>query len=100
MMIAHTGDVFLNGKSMYEVTSLDKVKNPEVYKASWDPDFTVYTWYTEQDEKSDETVIYANFQGKNPNEEDVEISVRKHCFYPEAEGIGYITLSGFTVSKA
>ena len=99
-IIAHTGDVFLNGKSMYEVTSLDEVKNPVVNKSSWDPDFTVYTWYTEQDEKSDETVIYANFQGRNPNEEDVEISVRRHCFYPEAEGISYITLSGFTVSKA
>lgn len=27
--IAHTGDVYLNEKSMYEVTTLDKVKNPQ-----------------------------------------------------------------------
>ena len=98
--IAHTGEVYLNDKSMYEVTDLEKVKNPEVYKASWDPKFSVYTWYTEQDEAADETVIYANFHGLNPNEENVEINVRRNCFYPDREGVGYITLSGFAVTKA
>ena len=90
--IAHTGEVYLNGKSMYEVTELDKVVHPVVYKKSWDPDFTIYTWYTEQDE--------ANFQGKDPNVENVEINVRENCFYPSKEGVGYITLSGFTVKQA
>lgn len=98
--IAHTGDVFLNGKSMYEVQSIDAVKAPEIYKPSWDQPFTLNVWYAEQDEASDETVLYANFQGKDPNKENVEITARKHCFYPEAEHVGYITLSGFTVSKA
>lgn len=98
--IAHTGDVYLNGKSMYEVTDMEGVKNPVRSRTSWDPDFSVYTWYTEQDEEQDMTVFYANFQGKNPNEENVEISARKNCFYPEAEGIGYITLSGFTICQA
>ena len=74
--IAHTGEVYLNGKSMYEVTELDKVVHPVVYKKSWDPDFTIYTWYTEQDEATNETVLYANFQGKDPNVENVEINVR------------------------
>ena len=99
-MVAHTGDVFLNEKSMYEVTSLEQVKNPEVYKASWNPSFSIYTWYSEQDSEKNQTVIYANFQGKDPNKENVEISVRRNCFYPSEEGKGYITLSGFTVSKA
>jgi hypothetical protein len=99
-IVAHTGDVFLNNKSMYEVTELDKVLNPQKNMRSWDPDFTVYTWYTTQDTEKNETIIYANFQGKNPNEENVEISVRKNCFYPKEEGIGYITLSGFTVRQA
>ena len=97
---AHTGEVYLNGKSMYEVTSLDKVKKPEIYKKSWDQAFTVYTWYVEQDEEKNETVFYVNFQGKNPNEETVEINVRENCFYPSKEGIGYITLSGFVVKQA
>ncbi len=98
--IAHTGEVYLNDKAMYEVTSLEQVMHPAPSMVSWDPDFTVYTWYTEQDEKQDTTVIYANFQGADPREEKVEINVRRNCFYPEQEGIGYITLSGFTVTKA
>lgn len=98
--IAHTGEVYLNDKAMYEVTSLEQVKKPVPYMASWDPDFTVYTWFAEQDEGQDATVIYANFQEFDPRNEKVEINVRRNCFYPEQEGIGYITLSGFTVTKA
>lgn len=98
--IAHTGDVFLNGKSMYEVTDPEQVKKPAVSKASWDPDFSVYTWCCEQDTVRNETVIRANFHGEDPNAENVEITVRRNCFYPQREGIGYITLSGFTVTKA
>ena len=99
-MTAHTGDVFLNGKSLYEVQSLDEVKNPKVYVPSWDQEFSVYTWFCEQDESKEETVFYANFQGKDPNKENVEITVRRNCFYPSEEGRGFITLSGFTVSQA
>lgn len=99
-MIAHTGDVYLNEQSMYEVTSMEKVLQPEKSMASWDSEFSVYTWYTEQDKEKGETVLYANFQGLNPNEENVEVSVRRNCFYPEKEGVGYITLSGFTVRQA
>ena len=99
-MVAHTGDVFLNGKSMYEVQKKFDVQNPEIYVPSWDQEFTKYVWYTEQDKKTDETVFFANFQGKDPNKEVVEISVRRACFYPEEEGKGYITLKGFRVSKA
>ena len=98
--IAHTGEVYLNDKAMYEVTSLEQVKQPVRMLASWDPDFTIYTWFAEQDTAKDETVIYANFQEFDPCREKVEINVRRNCFYPEQEGIGYITLSGFTVTKA
>ena len=94
----HTGEVYLNGKSMYETQSLDAVLAATVSKESWDPDFSVYKWFTEQD--GDNTVIYANFHGADPNVEDVEINVRKHCFYPEKTGVNYITLSGFTVKQA
>lgn len=99
-MIAHTGDVFLNGKSMYEVQSMDEVNNPKIYIPSWDQEFTTHVWFTQQDEKTNETVFYANFQGKDPNAENVEITVRRNCFYPQDEGKGFITLSGFTVSQA
>ena len=98
--VAHLGDVFLEGKSMYEVLSPEAVKNPVPSKASWDPDFSRYVWYTEQDKAEDATLILANFQGRDPNRENVEISVRKHGFYPSRTGVGYITLSGFAVCRA
>lgn len=98
--LAHTGEVYLNDKSMYEVARLEEVITPVVYRHSWDPGFSVYTWYTEQDPERDETVLYANFQGLDPNQEKVEINVRNRCFFPDKEGIGYITLSGFVVTKA
>ncbi|HCI83329.1 MAG TPA: hypothetical protein DHV79_01665, partial [Lachnospiraceae bacterium] len=62
------------------------------------PEESVYQWYAEQD--GDETVFYANFQDKDPNKENVEINVRRECFMPQQEGIGYITVSGFVVTKA
>ncbi len=97
---AHLGDVFLDGKSLYEVTSLDGVREPVKSAESWDPEFSLYVWYAEQDAEQDATVVFANFRGLDPNEENVEISVRKTCFYPEAEGVGYITLSGFVIRQA
>lgn len=99
-MIAHLGDVFLNHKSMYEVTDEKLVYNPVESKASWDVPFTLYTWFTKQDEANNQTVILANFHEFDPNAEDVEISVRPNCFYPQAEGVSYITLSGFTICEA
>jgi len=98
--VAHTGDVYMNGKSLYEVTSLDAVRNPQPYPNSWDSEYSIHVWYAEQDAQTDETVFYANFQGKDPNEEKVEFSVRSACFAPREQGIGYITLSGFTVCQA
>ncbi len=99
-IIAHTGEVYLNDKALYEVNSLDEVKKPVRNEKSWYPNDTLYTWFAEQDDRNNETIIYANFQGNNPNKENVEINVRENCFYPQAEGIGYITLSGFGVTKA
>lgn len=96
--LAHTGEVYLNDKSLYEVDCLERVLKPEVFEDSWDPDFSIYAWYTEQD--GDETVLYANFHQYDPNAENVEINVRRNCFYPDRTGVNYITLSGFTVCKA
>ena len=96
----HLGDIFLNDKSMYEVQDPEQVRHPEISLASWDPEFSVYTWICRQDAQTDETVFLANFHEKDPNLENVEITLRRHCFYPQKEQIGYITFSGFTVCKA
>ena len=94
----HTGCVYLNDKALYEAASIEECVKGEVYKCSWEPQASIYKWYAEQD--GDYTVIYANFQGKNPNEENVEINVRRECFMPSRTGVGYITVSGFNINKA
>ena len=99
-LVAHTGDIYLNDKAMYEVDSLEGVLSPVRKETSWDPDFTVYTWYTEQDEEKDRTVFYANFHSLDPAKEEVELLVRRNGFLPKEEGRGFITLSGFVVTKA
>ena len=45
-MQVHTGEVYLNDKSLYETDSYENVLHPSINDASWDRDFTVYTWYT------------------------------------------------------
>ena len=97
-VVRHTGAVYLNDRQLYETETLEECIAGEIYPYSWEPEYSVYKWYTEQDDGS--TVIYANFQGKNPNEEKVEINVRRNCFLPSRTGVGYITLSGFGVEKA
>ncbi|NBJ92882.1 right-handed parallel beta-helix repeat-containing protein [Parablautia muri] len=97
-VIRHTGAVYLNDRQLYEAETLEECIKGEVYAPSWEPEYSVYKWYTCQD--GDETVIYANFQEKNPNEEKVEINVRRNCFMPSKTGVGYLTFSGFYVSKA
>ena len=93
--VHHTGEVFLNEKSLYEVEILDKVYNPTISNSD---EGSKYTWYCKNE--GGNTTIWANFHDYNPNKELVEISVRKTCFYPEKPGINYITISGFHISQA
>ncbi|HOA39838.1 MAG TPA: right-handed parallel beta-helix repeat-containing protein [Halanaerobiales bacterium] len=105
----HLGDVYLNGMSFYEANRYEDLHNPEIRTEVLDnwtnrivpvhnPEQTKYLWYSEVDEKN--TTIYANFHDYNPNEELVEINVRKCCFYPEISGIDYITVRGFEMCHA
>ena len=96
--IHHTGEVFLNGKSLYEKEILDKVINPVAGKNIADTTGSTYTWYCENN--NNKTVIWANFHKFDPNRELVEISTRRTVFYPDRPGINYITISGFNISQA
>jgi len=96
--IHHTGEVFLNSKSLYEKETLDLVINPVANNKIKDPEGSTYTWYCESDNTN--TTIWANFQKFNPNKELVEISARPTVFYPSKSGINYITISGFYISQA
>ena len=52
------------------------------------------------EKKDGKTIFFANFQGKDPNKEKVEINVRRRCFFPSKTGIGFITVQGFKINKA
>ena len=95
--VRHTGSIFLDDRMMYETVSLDECAKGEKDPCSWDPEGSTWKWFTEQD--GDDTVIYANFHRLNPNNHKVEIVVRRNCFMPDENGIGYITVSGFDINK-
>lgn len=94
----HTGEVYLNGKSLYESHLLERVLQPKPFLDSRDREASTYTWFCESDDKN--TYIYANFHDKNPNEELVEANVRASCFYPDQPGRDYITVRGFRMCHA
>lgn len=88
----HTGEVFLDGAAMYEAASLaallEKVETKE----------RTFRWFALAEEKR--TVFYGDFGGKNPNDCCTEISVRPYCFFPQREGLNFITVSGLTMCRA
>ncbi|MCL2662497.1 MAG: right-handed parallel beta-helix repeat-containing protein [Oscillospiraceae bacterium] len=96
--VFHLGEVYLNGRSMYEAVDIDGVRNPIASTDSTEPEFSVYTWFCEVNDKT--TIIYANFHNNDPRDGNVEINVRPHVFFPVKPGCGYITVRGFTLKQA
>ncbi len=94
----HTGEVYLNGKALYETHLIENVLNPRPYKDSRRPEDARLAWFAEVSE--DSTYIYAHFGGADPNAELVEINVRDAVFYPSEPGRDYITVRGFRMSHA
>lgn len=94
----HTGELYLNGRSLFEKASLEEVMNPRPYPKAVDKQASLYTWYCRSD--GNDTRLWANFYDYNPNEELVEINVRDACFYPDTPGRNYITVRGFHMSQA
>ena len=107
--VKHLGDVYLDGRSFYEVTTPDELADPprrtEVVD-DWtgttvpvvDPDQTQLVWHASVGD--DATTIRANFQGADPNERLVEISVRRSVFYPTEHHVDWITVRGFELAQA
>lgn len=104
------GEVYINGKSMYQAPDEESVQNPTVRTTGFGPDWvketepvahpedTVYQWYAQVGDRA--TRIWANFQEFDPNTNLVEINVRPTCFYPEHTGVDYITVTGFEMAQA
>lgn len=107
----HLGDVYLDGKSMYEANALSDLDAPQERKfgpcSPWcvedheaipHPEDTVKQWFAEVDELN--TTIYANFGAINPQEHCIEINVREFCFAPSQMNTNYITIDGFEMCHA
>ncbi len=85
----HTGAVYLKGEWLSEAAELAEIMQPTHSEA---------LWFGQVDEKN--TVIWAQFNGVNPNDEMVEINVRRTLFYPAEPEKNYITVRGFILRHA
>ncbi|MFI5914096.1 right-handed parallel beta-helix repeat-containing protein [Dactylosporangium sp. NPDC051541] len=105
----HLGEVYLNGLSGYEVGGREQVGRAVARTEVLD-DWTGVTvpapdsdrprpvWYAEAGPHR--TTIWANFGAADPNDELVEINVRRSVFFPERHHLDYITVRGFELAHA
>lgn len=105
----HLGDVYINGVSMFEASSTEDLKEAAprdiLTQNGWrfdteyvqHPELTVYRWFAQVDDEN--TTIFCNFQQYDPNQECIEINVRRSCFYPAKTGLNYITVRGFEMAQ-
>ena len=94
----HLGEVFMNSRALFEAPSLAGLTDPSPSPFAWDPQPSLYRWFTAQEDG--QTVLYVYLGGRDPNEEKMECTVRPACFFPKSTGISYITVSGFRLEKA
>jgi alpha-N-arabinofuranosidase len=85
----HTGAVYLDGHWLTEAARLEDVLAP----AGDTP-----LWFARAG--TEDTTIWAQFAGVDPNEESVEINVRQAVFYPDEPGVDYVTVRGFRLMHA
>ncbi|HCR39704.1 MAG TPA: hypothetical protein DIW41_02260 [Lachnospiraceae bacterium] len=88
----HMGELYLNGHAMYETPTLEALMSTN------DTGEKAYKWFAVVSEKT--TEIWGRFNEINPNEHCTEVNARKYCFFPEKEGLNYITLSGLIFENA
>jgi alpha-N-arabinofuranosidase len=85
----HTGALYLNGDWVIEAARLNEVLQPIGKKPLWFGEVS-----------KDSTTLWSQFNKVNPNEQLVEINVRRTVFYPDKPGRNYITVRGFTLCHA
>lgn len=107
---AHLGEVYLNGRSGYEVSSREAVADddgvPLATEDRWtrrpaherDPEQAQQRWYADVGEEA--TTLWAHFPGTDPNDELVEVNVRPAVFFPVEHHVDYITVRGFELCQA
>jgi alpha-N-arabinofuranosidase len=85
----HTGAVYLNGDWLTEAARREDVLKPTT---------ATPLWFAEVDKEN--TTLWAQFKGVNPNAQPVEINVRRTVFYPDKPGRNFITVRGFALRHA
>jgi hypothetical protein len=85
----HTGAVYLDGQWLTEAAKLDEVLKPVGPHALWFGQV-----------ENGNTTLWAQFKVANPNDRQVEITVRRTVFYPDRPGINYLTVRGFVLRHA
>jgi alpha-N-arabinofuranosidase len=94
----HTGAVYLNGEWLTEAARLDDVLRPDGAGPESASASNTGLWFARVDATN--TTIWAQFKGVNPNEQLVEVNVRRTIFYPDKPGRNFITVRGFVMSQA
>ena len=105
----HLGEVYLGGKSLYEVADAAELADPRprhedydrwtgVAETFRDPEGTRRVWHAEVGDAT--TTIRANFGGADPRTELVEINVRRSVFYPTRHHVNDITVRGLELAQA
>ena len=90
----HRASVYLNNDWLTETNNLDAVMKPAAKTPLW------FAQVDGTKSASNNTVIYGQFPGIDPNSAQVEISVRPTVFTPEKTNINYITVRGFELCNA
>ena len=85
----HTGTVYLDGHWLTEAATLAEVLKPTG---------AAPLWFGQVDKQN--TTLWAQFKGIDPNARCAEINVRQTVFYPEKTGINYLTVQGFILRHA
>ena len=95
---SHAGNVYVDGKSIFEAYDMEALRSGDVYEPAWDHEASRRKWYAQVG--AEKTVIYVNLKGEDPNAHAMEISVRRNVFFPSKTGVNYITVSGFKLCNA
>jgi alpha-N-arabinofuranosidase len=93
----HTGAVYLNGDWLVEAARLEEVLMPAGTSLSCLKGGQAL-WFAQVDQAN--TTIWAQFKGVNPNEQLVEINVRRTVFYPDQPSRNYITVRNLVMRQA
>ena len=106
----HTGAVYLNGEWLVEAAKLEEVfghggkgdsaicRNGPPGRPKASVPYSPPRWFGQVDGQN--TTIWAQFKGVNPNQDQVEINVRQTVFYPAKTGMNFITVRGFSLRDA